>query len=116
MKKLLLLLTIAACAFSSCGEIERNNSNSAFLPGTTWENTNGNIVSFTRSTISYDGTTSPYSVTAGADNIAVYFSIENLKIGEKTFVSGAAYETERMLVLNYQSSDGRGNEHFSLKK
>lgn len=116
MKKYLLFIIVAVCAITSCGKKEINVSSSNFLPGTTWGNTDGNIVSFTKSSISYDGATASYSIIASSEKIAVYFAIDDLKVGEKTFVSGMAYETQQQLTLTYQINGRQTMEYFTLMK
>ena len=119
MKKILILMTVAMLCAVSCskdnGASSQSSSSSKFLPGTTWADSNGNTVTFTSTTISINGTASAsYSVTSEVDGIATYFSINNLKFGDITYVSGSAYVSQQLLNLTRGAGELK-NDRFNKK-
>lgn len=112
MKKLVYLLAaVSLLSLASCSKV--NGSSSSFLPGTAWEDSNGNTVTFTDKTITMNNSTSTYSITAAAPGTAVYFNIDDLKVGETVYVSGSAYEGQKILVL--VKYGGTGMSQFQKK-
>ena len=119
MKKILILMACVMLCAVSCskdnGTSSQSSSSSKFLPGTTWADNNGNTVTFTSTTISINGTaSSSYSITAEVDGIATYFSINNLKFGDITYVSGSAYVSQQLLNLT-QGGGALKNDRFYKK-
>ena len=113
MKKLICLLALTLACLTSCNTGNKNNDNPGnFLPGTAW--TDGKItVTFTENNITVDGVSASYSVTAAVKGVATYFNIDDLKVGDKVYVSGSAYEGDKFLVLTKQG--GTGNDRFTQK-
>lgn len=108
MRKIFCILVTALLFLVSCKKDNGGNIDLYynFLPGTTWSDSNGNTVTFTKTTITINDCSASYSVTTGSEKIATFFSIDDLKVGDKTYVSGSAYEAEKMLSLIQYGGSG----------
>lgn len=113
MKKfvIIILAFVAVACLSSCNK-NKNDSVSNFLPGTSWSD-GTTTVTFTKSTISANGASASYSVTASVKGVSTFFDIDNLKVGDVIYASGAGYESQDLLVLTRQG--GTKLDRFTRK-
>lgn len=118
MKKFIYIILATMLCLVSCnksnGSLGPSQATSnKFLPGTTWVDSEGNTLSFTKTTVSLNGSSTTYTVTMEAESTGTIFTVDNLKSGGKTYVSGVASSVKKALYLAEYGSIGQA--HFILK-
>lgn len=118
MKKVFYIILAAVLCLVSCnksnstlGSTQKTTNN--YLPGTTWVDSEGNTLSFTKTTVSLNGSSASYTVTLESEGIATEFSVDNLKSGDKTYVYGIVSQKQKALYLREYGAAGQ--THFILR-
>lgn len=106
------LLCLCSCNKDGSSPLSPYTTNNN-LPGTSWVDDAGDVLSFSKTEVTLNGSSATYKVSLEVDQ-TTQFSVDDLTSGGKTYVSGVASLQNKVLYLKEYGN--KGQLHFELKR